>query len=261
VRGWGGEDVGGGGCGGLQHPKHAPVISGCGWLQWTPNQFSQQKLMGVFVNLYISHNKSEGGPYIFRLQCPLVKSHSWHGGNLQSDWEHEVVLQPLNTGGDRVANFWTNESLTYTCIYIYCQHWLSSPFSCSALLDMESGQLTVTTDVMSLPPPCTWSWLQALCVQSLRCLTQGEHLSKTWESNLPKWGHCSKCDGSVCWSDLLMSKLVNCSPATLIVYHVWVRWQGYVYVLASFPGARKKIERTAWYPLFAHAWLPRFRFF
>ena len=34
---------------------------------------------------------------------------------------------------------------------MFCHHWLSSPFSCSALLDMESGQLTVTTDIMSLP--------------------------------------------------------------------------------------------------------------
>ena len=31
-----------------------------------------------------------------------------------------------------------------------------------------------------------------------------------------------------------------------------------MYVLASFPGAQKKMERTVWYPLFAHVWLPRF---
>jgi len=40
--------------------------------------------------------------------------------------------------------------------------WLSSPFSYSALKDMESGLLTVTSiDVMNFPPLFTWSgfWL------------------------------------------------------------------------------------------------------
>ena len=155
---------------------------------------------------------------------------------------------------------------------MFCHHWLSSPFSCSALLDMQSGQLTVTTDVMSLPPPCTWSWLQALHVHSLRCLTKGEHLSKTWESNLPKWGHCSKCDGCVWWSDLLMSVDLTtshsgytycgqnwltavlpfpCVPCVGEVIGVWV-------CVSLVSRCLKENGKDCWYPLFAHAWLPRF---
>ena len=44
-----------------------------------------------------------------------------------------------------------SESCLDGVVEMFCHHWLSSPFSCSALLDMESGQLTVTTDVTSLP--------------------------------------------------------------------------------------------------------------
>jgi len=29
------------------------------------------------------------------------------------------------------------------------------------------------------------------------------------------------------------------------------------FLLALFPDARQKSERSTWYPLFAHAWLPR----
>jgi len=31
---------------------------------------------------------------------------------------------------------------------MFCHHWLPSPFSYSVFWDMQSGQLTVTTDVM-----------------------------------------------------------------------------------------------------------------
>ena len=101
---------------------------------------------------------------------------NWHASILILTITQSTVCQPWELNG----TCWDGGE------EMFCHRWLPSPFSCSAFWDMESGQLTVTTDVMSLPPPCTWSWLQALHVQSLRSLTQGEHLSKTCESNLPK---------------------------------------------------------------------------
>ena len=123
---------------------------------------------------------------------------NWHASILILTITQSTVCQPWELNG----TCWDGGE------EMFCHHWLSSPFSCSAVWDMQSRKLTVTTDVMCLP------LVHVHGPNFKSFMSRGEHLSKTWESSLPKWGHCYKWDDSVCWNDLLMSKLVNCSPAS-----------------------------------------------
>jgi len=71
---------------------------------------------------------------------------------------------------------------------MFYHQWLSSPFSCSALKDMESGLLTVTSiGVMNLPPIFTWSGFWLHQYKSL------QHIPPSHLLLLHQFGVCAVC--------------------------------------------------------------------